>query len=865
MDGLACRCTTGPAKIGRTSSGDLPLGLDKYVSGTHALVGLEKGSYWIEDPKSKNATWLDGNELSRNKKVEISPGQIFVVASTAVELLHPGDAPQVSTTVDVQARVTDLLEKLSPTSRQVMDAAKEEARSGALFRVDVRHVFLGLCKLEDRRLTSIFEDAGIERESLSKAVREFVLWTGDHEWVGARIAFFSEKDEPKTQGTMKFTPRVARVMGEAIELARAQGSTVIEPPHLLYGILSEGRNVPVTVLRQMDKDTAAMADAAKAALVDKSEPLLTQIGQNLTDLAREGKFSPVIGRDEDIRKIMDILSRPSKNNALIFGKTGVGKTALVQGLAQETARPNCPKEIRGKSIVEIPVDELTSRVKSAKELEKRFLEMAKSVRQSEDTILFFDDIERLLASGRGVTVPPAVLNAAFEDDEVWCVGTTTEEGYTTYFENDPVLKDCFEAHPLEELSEETTTSILRYLKGVFEGRYNVRISDEAVSSAVTLAAQYVANVRLPSKAVQTLDEACASAKSQESATSTDMVTVGPADIARVLSEWTGLEVAELLGERPGLAASDEYEKEAVEGETEKLLSQHGAWLLAREISDRISALQSEYHLADAWDRRAALKELMRGELSRVPPERRHLVAAHLRDMFPVAEGAPQLTEEIERLRAQLAELKQQVGTRADSGRLTSGLQEALLAREAGEEQEAEPGTPVIRAVRELLQFAVEAEKLTKAFLEALLAQGGSQVTRFDLPYWGKDIERLMTEIAVDEAEESPIELARYLADLSCWLMACVVGYQQAAPQWCVDFLDKMSPRAIEQQANLPPWKRVAGLASSELWDLYTTMLRDLHPDLVRDEVRDKAGEIAKQQYGILKKRSKSSMTGRREG
>jgi len=868
MDGLACRCKKGPAKIGRVTSNDLPLTLDKYASGNHALVGFEEGRYWLEDPKSKNGTWLDGNELPRNTRLELSPGKTFVVASTAVELLRSGEAPEVTAPADVQARVKDVLKKLSPTASQVMEVAEQEARSAASCCLNVRHVFLGLCKLEDRSLTRLFEDNEIDRESLSKAVRGFAMWTGEREWVGARIAFFSDRDEPQTEDKIRFTPRVAKVMTEARELARTQGSTAVQPLHLLYGILSEGRNVPVTVLRQMGKDAAAMAEGAKAALVDKAEPLLSKIGRNLTDLAREGRFSPLIGRDEETRKITDVLSRSSKNNALIVGRTGVGKTALVQGLAQTTARPNCPKEIRGKSVIEIPTDQLMEGVKSAKELERRLLELAKSARQSEDTILFFDDIHLLLTSGRGgggAAVAPAVLADAFGDDDVWCVTTTTEEGYATYFENDPVLKGCFEAFPLQELSEETTKSILRYLKGVFEGRYNVRIADEAVSSAVTLAAQYVTNVRLPSKAVQALDEACAFARSQEPANSAGAISIGPANIAGVVSEWTGLAVEALLGERPEVAAGVEYEKETAEGETEKLLSQHGAWLMAREISERISSLQSEYHLADAWDRRAALKELIRSELTRVPPERRHLVAAYLRDMFPVAEGAPQLTEEIHRLRAQLAELRQQVGARADSGRLTGAVGEALLGREVGEEQGAESGMLALKAVRELLKFAGEVEKLTKAFLEALLAQGGSQATRFDLPYWGKDIERLMTEIAENQSEESPIELARYLSDLSCWLMACVVGYQQAAPKWCVDFLDKMSPRSIEQRANLPPWKKVAGLASSELWDLYTSMVRDMHPDLVGDQVRDKAAEIAKQQYGILKRSSKSSTSGRQEG
>ncbi len=868
MDGLACRCRKGPAKIGRLTSNDLSLTLDKYASGNHALVGFEEGRYWVEDPKSKNGTWLDGNELPRNTRLELSPGKTFVVASTAVELLHSGEVPEVAAPADVQARIKDVLKQLSPTASQVMEVAEQEARSATSSCLEVRHIFLGLCKLEDRSLTRLFEDSGIDRESSSKVIREFVMWTGDREWVAARIAFFSGRDEPETEEKIRFTPRVAKVMTEARELARAQGSTTVQPLHLLYGILSEGRNVPVTVLHQMGKDAAAMAEGVKAALVNKAEPLLTKIGENLTDLAREGRFSPLIGRDEEVKKITDILSKSSKNNALIVGRTGVGKTALVQGLAQATARPNCPKEIKGKSVVEIPADELMEGVKSAKELERRLVELAKSARQREDVVLFFDDIHVLLTSGGGgggAAVAPAVLADVFGDDDVWCVATTTEQGYATCFENDPVLKGCFEAVPLQELSEETTKSILRYLKGVFEGRYNVRITDEAVSSAVTLAAQYVTNVRLPSKAVQALEEACASARLREPSTSTDTVSIGPANVASVLSEWTGLAVEGLLGERPEVAAGGEYEKEVTQGETEKLLSQHGSWLLAMEISDRISSLQSEYHLADAWDRRAALKELIRSELTKVPPERRHIVAGHLRDMFPVAEGAPQLTEEIQRLRTQLAELRQQVGARADSGQPTGAVGEALLSGEAGEEQAAESGELALKAVRELVKFAGEVEKLTKAFLETLLAQGGSQATRFDLPYWGKDIERLMTEIAVNEAEKSPVELARYLSDLSCWLMACVVGYQQAAPQWCVDFLDKMSPRSLEQRANLPPWKKVAGLASSELWDLYTSMVRDLHPDLVGDQVRDKAAEIAKQQYGILKRSSKSGTRGKQEG
>jgi hypothetical protein len=176
-----------------------------------------------------------------------------------------------------------------------------------------------------------------------------------------------------------------------------------------------------------------------------------------------------------------------------------------------------------------------------------------------------------------------------------------------------------------------------------------------------------------------------------------------------------------------------------------------------------------------------------------------------------------------------------------------------VGRDTGEEREAESGTIAPKAVRDLLRFALDVEKLTKAFLETLVAQGGSETTRFDLPYWGKDIKRLMAEMVVDSAEESPLELSRYLADLKCWLMACITSYQQAALQWCVDFRDRTSPRSIEDQACLPAWKKVAGLACGELWQLYTTMVRDLHPDLVEDEVRDRAVKIAKKQYRILKR------------
>jgi len=858
MDGLACCCTTIPVKIGRTRANDLPLTLDKHVSSAHALVGFENGHYWIEDPKSMNGTWLDGNEIPRNTRVQISPGNIFVAASSAVELLSPTDAPRTVTPADVQARVTDLIEKVSPASRQVMDVAEEEARAGGLSRIGVCHVFFGLCRLEDRSLTRVFEGAEVERELLSNAVREFTLWAGDYEWVTARVAYFSGMGAQARQDTMRFTPRVAKVMTEARELARAQGSMIVEPLHLLYGILSEGRSIPVTVLRKAGKDTTAMAEKVRAALLDKTEPLLTRIGRNLTDFARQGRFSPVICREEDIKKVMDILSRPSKNNAVIVGKAGIGKTALVHGVAQETARPNCPRELRGKNVIEIPVDGLTDRVRSAKELEKRFLELAKSAQRSENTILFLDDIHMVLAAGRGghrTTVAPAVLDAAFGDDDVLCIATTTNEGYETYFKNDPALDRCFEVLPLSELSEETTASILQYLKGVFEDRYNVTISDEAVSLAVTLPARHAANVQFPSKAVQALDQACASVGSQDPATSTRRVDVGAEEVTRVLTEWTGLTTSELLAGDEESVPGGEDDETTIEGDIEEVLSRHGAWLMAREISDRIDSLQSQYHLADAWDRRAALKDLLRRELSRMPPERRQLVATHLRDMFPLAEGDPQLTGEMERLRAQMVELKEQMGSRPASGQFIRAVEGALLGREMGEEQDAESGTTVVRAVQDLLQFVMDLENVIKAFLETLLAQGESK-TRFDLPFWAKDIERLMTEIVADGAEESRVELARYLSDLSCWLMACVTGYQQGALEWSVGFRDKMSPKSIEQRVNLPAWKRVAGLASNELWDVYTEMVRDMHADLVEDEVRDMAARIAKEQYSVLKRRSK---------
>ncbi len=153
-------------------------------------------------------------------------------------------------------------------------------------------------------------------------------------------------------------------------------------------------------------------------------------------------------------------------------------------------------------------------------------------------------------------------------------------------------------------------------------------------------------------------------------------------------------------------------------------------------------------------------------------------------------------------------------------------------------------------------FARNTEKVTKAFLEALVAQGGSESTQFDLPHWTRDLDRLVDEIAKGKNEESLDRLRDYLSDLSSWLMACLTGYQQAAPQWSVDFLDRSSPKSIEKGAKLPDWKKHLGLASSELWERYNEMIQDLTPGLVEDEVRDIAAKIAKEHYRNLKGKSK---------
>jgi len=435
----------------------------------------------------------------------------------------------------------------------------------------------------------------------------------------------------------------------------------------------------------------------------------------------------------------------------------------------------------------------------------------------------------------------------------------SEQEYEAGFKDDASLQRCFEVVSLAELDQETTTNILHYLKGVFEDRHGVRVADESVSLAVSLTAQYLTDRHLPAKAIEALEGACAAASSRsDSDQPGEPAEVGWEDVAGIVSVWTGLSAAELLrGETtPPLGGEEPKEAEPEGVGLEERLSRHGAWLIAREISDRISSLQCKYHLADVWDRRAALEELIRGELSRVAPERRGDVISYLRDLFPVAEGDPGLSKEIDRLREQLADSRDYSGTERDAAELAREIEEILLSSAKGEGGAAASGDVILSAVKELFEFSMGVEKITKAFLESLLAQGASETTRFDLPYWAKDLDRLIKEIVTQRSGESLTELKNYLLDLNSWLMASIAGYQQAAPEWCRDFRNRTSPRSIEQQAQLPDWKKRLGLASSELWDLYTEMIRDMHPDLVEDEVRDWAAKITKEQYEMLKRRSK---------
>ena len=410
-----------------------------------------------------------------------------------------------------------MFERFTDRARRVVVLAQEEARMLNHSYIGTEHILLGL----------IHEGEGVAAKALESmnislgAVRELV-----QETIG--------QGQQTPSGHIPFTPRAKKVLELSLREALQLGHNYIGTEHILLGLIREGEGVAAQVLEKLDADLnrvrqtviqllsgyqggaggketagAGVSSGGQSEGSPAGSVVLDQFGRNLTAAAREGKLDPVIGREHEMERVMQVLSRRTKNNPVLIGEPGVGKTAVVEGLAQSIVRGDVPETLKDKQLYTLDLGSLVAGSRYRGDFEERLKKVLKEIRTRGDIILFIDEIHTLVGAGaaEGAIDAASILKPMLARGELQTIGATTLDEYRKHIEKDAALERRFQPIQVNEPSVEEATEILRGLRDRYEAHHRVSITDDALKAAATLAARYISDRFLPDKAIDLIDEA----------------------------------------------------------------------------------------------------------------------------------------------------------------------------------------------------------------------------------------------------------------------------------------------------------------------------------------------------------------------
>jgi ATP-dependent Clp protease ATP-binding subunit ClpC len=401
-----------------------------------------------------------------------------------------------------------VFERFTERARQVVVLAQDEARALKHNYIGTEHILLGLLREEEGLAARVLE-------SLDITVEE----------VRAQVARIVGQGDEVTTGQIPFTPRAKKVLELALREALSLGHNYIGTEHILLGLVRENEGVAARILLDFDADAEKIRNeiirmlsgpgrrqagaGGPAGEKSKSSKLLDQFGRNLTKQSQEGKLDPVVGRQTEIERLMQILSRRTKNNPVLIGEPGVGKTAVVEGLAARIASNQVPELLKGKQIYTLDLAALVAGSKYRGEFEERLKKVMKEIMQRGDIILFIDELHNLVGAGaaEGAIDAASILKPALARGELQTVGATTLDEYRKYLERDAALERRFQQVRVEEPSVDDTVQILRGLRDRYEAHHRVTITDDALQAAAELSDRYIQDRHLPDKAIDLIDEA----------------------------------------------------------------------------------------------------------------------------------------------------------------------------------------------------------------------------------------------------------------------------------------------------------------------------------------------------------------------
>src|SRR5438046_6232741 len=412
----------------------------------------------------------------------------------------------------------EAMSNFTPRAQQVLALARKEADRFNHNFVGTEHLLLGLIKLGQGVAVNVLQKMGLDLETVRMEVEKQVGTGPDQKMIG----------------NIPYTPRVKKVLALAAKEAKALNHTYVGTEHILLGLLREGDGVAARVLKNLDVDieqtrqeilkeldpnfaaqeegVSGESSSEKPAQEKKGEiktPALKAFGRDLTEIARKGEMDPVIGRKNEIERVIQILCRRTKNNPVLLGEAGVGKTAIVEGLAQEIARGNVPELLRDKRVITLDLALIVAGTKYRGRLEDRIKAVMDEIRRSKNIILFIDELKTIIGAGsaEGTMDASNIIKPALSRGEMQCVGATTPNEYRQYIKKDAALERSFQTVKGEAPSIEEAILILKGLRPNYEDHHNAEVTDQALEASVKISDRYITDRYLPEKAIDMQDDA----------------------------------------------------------------------------------------------------------------------------------------------------------------------------------------------------------------------------------------------------------------------------------------------------------------------------------------------------------------------
>ncbi len=557
-------------------------------------------------------------------------------------------------------------DRFTERAKHVVSAAREEATRLCSEYVRTEHILLGLCREPDGIAARALENLGVDIEALAIEIEQQVK----------RGSGTVRSDE------IAFTPRAKKVLELAVEEARRFNHSYIGTEHILLGLMKEGEGIAAKVLQDMKidlnrvqaevirllGDQGRMGAQASGSKKPSQTPALDTFGRDLTALAREGKLDPVIGRESEIERVIQVLSRRTKNNPVLIGEAGVGKTAIVEGLAQSIVNGDVPDLLLNRRVLTLDLAGVVAGTKYRGQFEERLKSVMKEIRRADNIILFIDELHTIVGAGaaEGAVDAANMLKPALARGELQCIGATTMDEYRKYIEKDAALARRFQTILVDAPTVAQTVEIIKGLRDKYEAHHRVRFSDEAVEAAARLSHQYITDRYLPDKAVDVIDEAGSRARLQ--------ITTRPLELKDIEAD-----IDEVTKEKEAAIRRQEYEKAASLRDRErtliaKLEERKLEWERRRESSETVVTAEEIAYIVSKWTG-IPLTKLEEKESERLLRMREELT----KHVIGQAHAIDAIARAIQRSRAGLKNARRPVGSFLFLG--PTGVGKTLLAKQ----------------------------------------------------------------------------------------------------------------------------------------------------------------------------------------